>query len=161
MLVNNDQLHIQVKKTLRIWERSMLRNIWSNHSLWSILAVADLVQIGESSTRSVPIYRRYSFLKKILKYKTPAKFGERFVGFVDIFHKQIWSGVRGDQEFPYFPLFSHLKARKIKCLTCALIFVQKTIPPIYRNGGSMRFSESINSSSIVTYWSTVYHNDPK
>jgi hypothetical protein len=40
-------------------------------------------------TPSVPIYRRYSFLKKIPKYKTPAKFGERFVGFVDIFHKKV------------------------------------------------------------------------
>jgi hypothetical protein len=35
-----------------------------------------------SNTPSVPIYKRYSFLKKIPKYKTPAKFGERFVGFV-------------------------------------------------------------------------------
>jgi hypothetical protein len=41
------------------------------------------------TTHSVPIYRSYSFLKKIPKYKTPAKFGERFVRFVDIFHKQI------------------------------------------------------------------------
>jgi hypothetical protein len=60
------------------------------------------------------------------------------VGFVDIFHKQIWSGVRGDQEFSYFPPLSHLKAKKIKCLTYTLIFVRKTIPPIYRNGGSIR-----------------------
>jgi glutathione S-transferase len=34
-----------------------------------------------SHTPSVHIYRRYSFLKKILKYKTPVKFGERFVRF--------------------------------------------------------------------------------
>jgi hypothetical protein len=71
---------------------------------------------------SVPIYRRYSFLKKIQKYKTPAKFGERFV---DIFHKQIWSGERWGREFPYFPPLSTLKPRKINYLTRALILVRK------------------------------------
>jgi hypothetical protein len=75
------------------------------------------------NTPSVPIYRRYSFLKKIPKYKTLSKFEDKFVGFVDIFHKQIRSGVRGDQEFPYFPPLSRLKARIIKCLIYALIFV--------------------------------------
>jgi hypothetical protein len=43
---------------------------------------------------------------------------------------------RGDQEFPYFPPVSHLKPTKINYQTYALIFVQKTIPPIYMNGGS-------------------------
>jgi hypothetical protein len=76
-------------------------------------------------------------LKKIPKYKTLAKFGERFVGFVDIFHKKVYFGERLDQEFPYFPPLSRLKPRKINFLTCALIFVQKTIPPIYWNGGNI------------------------
>jgi hypothetical protein len=52
--------------------------------------------------------------------------------------------VRGDQEFPYFPPLLHLKARKIKCLTCALIFVRKTIPPIYKNGGSIILAQWLN-----------------
>jgi hypothetical protein len=33
-------------------------------------------------------------LNKIPKYKTPAKYGERFVGFVDIFHKKVSFGER-------------------------------------------------------------------
>jgi hypothetical protein len=33
-----------------------------------------------------PLYRRYTFLKKIPKYKTPVKFVERFV---EIFHTKI------------------------------------------------------------------------
>jgi hypothetical protein len=41
------------------------------------------------ATPFIPIYRRYSFLKKIPKYKTPAKFIAGFVGFVEMFHKQI------------------------------------------------------------------------
>jgi hypothetical protein len=44
--------------------------------------------MSRNNTPSVPIYRRYSFFKKISKYNTPAKVGERFVGFVDIFHTQ-------------------------------------------------------------------------
>jgi hypothetical protein len=44
---------------------------------------------------------------------------------------------RGDQEFPFLPPLSRPKLMKIKCLTYALIFVQKTIPPIYRNRGSI------------------------
>jgi hypothetical protein len=65
----------------------------------------------------------YSFLKKIPKYKTPARFMERSVGFVEIFHKQICYGERGDQDFSYFPPLSHINLRKIMGLTCALIFV--------------------------------------
>jgi hypothetical protein len=36
-------------------------------------------QNREEYTPSIPIYRRYSFLKKILKYKTCAKFNAEFV----------------------------------------------------------------------------------
>jgi hypothetical protein len=52
-------------------------------------SVNKTMQHNKNNTPSVPIYRRYSFLKKISKYKTPAKFGERFVGFVDIFYKKV------------------------------------------------------------------------
>jgi hypothetical protein len=38
--------------------------------------------------------------------------------------------------------------KNIKCITCALIFVQKTIPPIYRNGGSIE--EVYHSGAVKT-----------
>jgi hypothetical protein len=47
--------------------------------------VSDLLP-PPTTTPSVPIYRSYIFLKKILKYKTTAKFAERYVRFVKIFY---------------------------------------------------------------------------
>jgi hypothetical protein len=38
---------------------------------------------------------------------------EEICGIVEIFHKQIWPGERGDREFPYFCPLSHLKPTKI------------------------------------------------
>jgi hypothetical protein len=37
----------------------------------------------------------------------------KICGIVEIFHKQIGLGERGDREFPYFPALSRLKPRKI------------------------------------------------
>jgi hypothetical protein len=90
-------------------------------------------------TPYVPIHRRYSFLEKIQNIRLLTIFVWSSWLPHDFFLtcKQIWSGERGDRKFPHISSLSHLKPTKINCLTCALIFVRKTIPLIYtRNGGS-------------------------
>jgi hypothetical protein len=85
------------------------------------------------STPSVPIYRRYIFWRKIQNIRLlpnlPLDLWTYLCDCWDISQTDLIRSERG-REFMFLPPLSCLKPTKMNRLTYALIFVQKTIPPI-------------------------------